>query len=81
MRPALAEAEPPPRNPIRGTFVGCCASAITPTASGTTTKRIDKTPAFLIASTARYVSCGTVIEETEIDDRRRQVFFEWDDQI
>ena len=28
MRPALAEAEPPPRNPIRGIFVGCCALAI-----------------------------------------------------
>ena len=39
------------RYPIRGTFFGCCASAVTATASRITTNRIDKTPAFFIADT------------------------------
>src|SRR4030095_5724448 len=60
------------RYPIRGTFFVCCALAITPTASSTTTNRIDTAPAFFIAHTIRYVSRGAVLEETEIDDRRRQ---------
>jgi len=42
----------------RGTFFGCCASAMTATASSTTTNRIDKIQAFLIAHIMRYVSCG-----------------------
>jgi hypothetical protein len=67
--------------PIRGTFFGCCALAITPTASITNTNRIDKTPAFFIADTVRYVSRGAVLEETEIYDGRRQVFVEWENQI
>ena len=37
------------RYPIRGTFFGCCASAITPRASNTTATRIDGTAAFFIA--------------------------------
>ena len=60
------------RYPIRWTFFGCCASAVTATASSTTTNRIDKTPAFFIAHIIRYVSRGTVLEETEIYDGRRQ---------
>src|SRR6266550_2978852 len=62
-------------------FPVCCASAMTATASSTNINRIDKTPAFLIASTARYVSRGTVLEETEIYDGRGQVFVEWENQI
>jgi len=41
------------RNPTRGTFVGCCASAITPTASCTATTRTDKRAALFIAHFAR----------------------------
>jgi hypothetical protein len=38
------------RNPIRGAFVDCCASAMTAIASSTTTtNRVDKILAFLIA--------------------------------
>jgi hypothetical protein len=37
------------RYPIRGTFFGCCASAVTATGSTTTRNRIDKRPAFFIA--------------------------------
>jgi hypothetical protein len=65
------------RYPIRGTLFGCCASAMTTTASSNTTNRIDKTLAFFIAHIIRYVSRGTVLEETEIYDGRRQGFFEW----
>ena len=36
------------RYPIRGTFFGCCASAMTATASITTATRIDGTAAFFI---------------------------------
>jgi hypothetical protein len=53
--------------PIREIFFGCCASAMAATASSTTTKRIDKTLAILIASTARYVARGAlaVIAESQ----------------
>ena len=41
---SVAEAaEPGWRYPIFGIFAGCCASAMTATASSTTTNRIDKT--------------------------------------
>src|SRR4029453_9332169 len=49
MRAGLVEGELRPRYPIRGIFVGCCASAITPKASNTTATRIDGTAAFFIA--------------------------------
>ena len=39
----------PVRYPIRGTFPGCCASAVTATTSNTTATRIDGTAAFFIA--------------------------------
>src|SRR5215475_7340245 len=35
------------RYPMRGTFFGCCASAITPRASCTTTTRIDAADFFI----------------------------------
>jgi hypothetical protein len=43
------EGEGAARKPIRETFFGCCASAITPRASNTTAIRIDDRPAFFIA--------------------------------
>ena len=58
------------RYPIRETFFGCCASAMTATASSTTTNRIDKTPAFLIAHSFELCITRAVIEETEIYDGR-----------
>ena len=69
------------RNPIRGTFFGCCASAMTATASSTTTNRIDKTPAFFIAPTIRYVSRRWIRRKLRFTGRRRKVFGEWKDQI
>src|SRR5262249_15039414 len=48
MRATLAESEPVPRYPIRGTFFGCCSSAMTATARSTTAIRIDGTAAFFI---------------------------------
>jgi hypothetical protein len=39
----------PDRYPIRGTFFGCCAAAMTATASSTTALRIDARQAFFIA--------------------------------
>src|SRR5262245_45088595 len=48
-RAALAEGEIALRYPIRGTFFGCCASAVTPRASNTTATRIDGTAALIIA--------------------------------
>src|SRR5207245_5422081 len=41
VRAALVEADPPPRSPIRGTFVDCCASA----ASGASVKLRARTTA------------------------------------
>src|SRR5262245_36901144 len=42
-------SEPYDRYPISGTFFGCCASAMTATASNTTATRIDGTAALFIA--------------------------------
>src|SRR6266496_1764945 len=66
--------KPTIRKPIRGTFFGCCASAMTAKASSTTTNRIDKTLAFLIAHTIRYVSHGRLVEKVRFTAGRRQVF-------
>src|SRR5262249_10330014 len=49
MRYGFAERGKERRKPIRGTFVGCCASAITPRASNTIATRIDGAAAFFIA--------------------------------
>jgi hypothetical protein len=81
MRGAIVEGEEVMRNPIRGIFAGCCASAMTATASGTTTNRIDKTAAFLIAHTISLCITRAVVEKSEIYEGRRQVFVEWEDQI
>jgi hypothetical protein len=56
-----------------GTFFGCCASAMTATASSTTASRIDKRPAFVIAHTIRYVSRGRQQRKVRFttDDIRR----------
>ncbi len=65
-----------PRNPIRGIFCGCCAPAMTATASSTTTNRIDKTRAFLIAQTC-ITRTVAVEEKSEIYNGSRRVFTDW----
>jgi hypothetical protein len=49
LRSEITEGVVALKNPIRGIFAGCCASAMTATASSTTTTRIDGTAAFVIA--------------------------------
>src|SRR5215475_13302044 len=48
-RVALVERETALRYPIRGIFLGCCASTVTPTASNIAATRIDGTAAFFTA--------------------------------
>ena len=64
------------RYPIRGTFFGCCASAIAPTASSTTAITTDDRPAFFIARSVLgviYHADGN--KEKDDHGRRRKVFF------
>jgi hypothetical protein len=60
----IEEAEPNDKKPIRGTFFACCASAITPRTSNTTTTRIE-TAAFFIARTSFRALFITPIEIKE----------------
>src|SRR5262249_7840558 len=77
---AKAEAEKGLRNPIRGTFFSCCASAITPTASCTTTTRIDGTAAFFIAHLISSVMYHADRDKGKCDlhGGRRQLLVEWE---
>jgi hypothetical protein len=69
------------RYPIRGTFVGCCASAITPRASNTTATRIDDTRAFFIAHLILDVLITrTEIKKSVIYGGRRYTFVEYKGQ-
>jgi hypothetical protein len=66
---------------MRGTFPGCCASAMTATASNTTATRIDGTAALFIAHLVSSVSITRIeIKESVIYDGRRQVFVEQEGQ-
>src|SRR5206468_4899505 len=71
------------RYPIRETFFGCCASAITPRASNTTATRIDGTAAFFIAHLVSSVIYHADRDKGKCDlhGGRRQVFVEWEEQI
>src|SRR5262249_14822484 len=59
------------RYPIRGTFVGCCASAVTPTASNTTATRIDGTAALFIAHLVSSVIYHADSDKGKCDLRRK----------
>jgi hypothetical protein len=54
------------RYPISGTFFGCCASAMTATASITTATRIDDHPALFIAHLVLETITRTIIPKTII---------------
>jgi hypothetical protein len=71
------------RYPIRWTFFGCCASAITPTASNTTATRIDGTAAFFIPHLVSGVIYHADRDKGKCDlhGERRQGFIEWKNQI
>src|SRR5215468_10970698 len=56
MRVAVAEGEVAARNPIRGIFFGCCASARTLRARSRTQGAIEKTFLFIVVSLASRVS-------------------------
>src|SRR5262245_29163942 len=64
-------ASPGARYPSRGIFFGCCASAITPTASSTTATRIDGTPAFFIAHLVSSVIYHADRDKGKCDLRRK----------
>jgi hypothetical protein len=75
------ERETAVRNPIRETFFGCCASAVTATASSITAIRIDDTPAFFIAHLILDVLITrTEIKESVIYGGRRYTFVEYKGQ-
>src|SRR4030095_3833469 len=81
MRAGLMERETAVRNPIRETFFGCCASAVTATASSITAIRIDDTPAFFIAHLILDVLITrTEIKESVIYGGRRYTFVEYKGQ-
>src|SRR5215510_318587 len=83
MRARLADGEVALTYPIRGTFFGCCASAVTPKASNTTATRIDGTAAFFIAHLVSSVIYHADRDKGKCDlhSGRRQGFVEWKDQI
>ena len=65
------EGEGAARKPIRETFFGCCASAVTPRASNTTTTRIDGTAAFFIAHLVSSVIYHVDRDKGKCDLRRK----------
>jgi hypothetical protein len=82
MRADLAEGEEPVRYPIRGTCFGCCASAVTPTASSITATRIDGTAAFFIAHPIRALFITQIeIKESVIYDGKRLCLVEEHEEI
>jgi hypothetical protein len=83
MRAATAEMEAAPRNPIRETFVDCCVSAMTATASNTTEKRIDGTAALFITHLVSSVIYHADRDKGKCDLRaeRRQGLVEWEGRI
>jgi hypothetical protein len=64
----------------RGTFFGCCASAITPTASNTTAARIDDHPTLFIAHLVSSVIYHADRDKGKCDlhGGRRQVLVDWE---
>src|SRR6476619_6670819 len=70
------------RYPIRGTFFGCCASAMTATASNTTATRIDGTAAFFIAHLDSSViyHADRDKEKCDLHGGRREGFIEQEGQ-
>jgi hypothetical protein len=74
-RAALAVREVAPRYAIRGMFVGCCASAITPPASSPAMDRVDKRAAFFIAHFALAVFITNSEAEKRVIYGRRETGF------
>jgi hypothetical protein len=60
------DAEPTDKNPILAFFLGCCASAMTATASNTTATRIDGAAALFIAYIVLETITRTIIPKTII---------------
>jgi len=56
----VVAGDPGSTKPIRGTFFGCCASAVTATAISTAKNRIDTTRAFFIAHTFVMYHAGCI---------------------
>src|SRR4030095_12316324 len=81
-RSALTERGTPARYPIRGTFFGCCASAITPRASNTTATRIDGTAAFFILHlvSSDIYHADRDKGKCDLHSGRRQGLVEWEGQ-
>ena len=61
------------RYPIRKIFAGCCASAITPTASSTETTRIDDQPALCIAHLVLEAITHAVVVKRIIRQKQNQI--------
>jgi hypothetical protein len=70
------EGETVARNPIRETFVGCCASANTATASSIAATKIDDQPTFCIVHLVTEAITQAVIAETITYGRRETGFAE-----
>src|SRR5215471_4933303 len=76
------DAEAPARIPTRGILAGCCASAMTATASITTPTRIDGTAALFIAHLVSSVMYHADRDKGKcgLHGGRRQGLIEWEGQ-
>ena len=78
MRGAITEGEEVMRNPIRGTFAGCCASALAPhTVSATMTAKIPTHFGFWILRRGSVKVLDFRLSEQEFGRRSEIVSFMW----
>ena len=76
MRADTVEGETAFRYPIRGTFIGCCASAMIATANSIAATKIDDQPTFFIAYIVTKAITQAAIVERIIYGRRKKRFVE-----